>query len=116
MKETDIQKACLEYLKLRGIFVWRNNTTGIFDSKTGQWRFHGMRGVADILGVLPQTVNVDGQSVTFGNLLAVEVKRPGNGHVSDHQQQFLDEVNKRGGVGFVVTSVSELESKLTEFV
>lgn len=63
-------------------------------------RFVGLRGVADILGVL-QT----------GRFLAVEVKRPG-GKTSQEQDRFLDRVASLGGVACCVSSVEELEEDL----
>ncbi len=99
--ESAIVKAVLDYLRLRGIFAWRNNTTGIFDPTRKVFRtFHGLKGVSDVLGLL------DG-----GRLLAVEVKRPG-GKVSAEQAEFIDAVNRRGGLAFVATGIGDVMKAL----
>jgi hypothetical protein len=89
-------KACLDYLALRGVFAWRSNNTGIWDAKKRCWRFHGMKGVSDIHGVL------DG-----GRFLAIECKE-GQGRLTDEQLCYLAHVNALGGLGLVVRSVGEL--------
>ena len=80
-------------------------------------RFVGLKGVSDILGILPQTVRVEGdpRPVTFGNLLAVETKRPGE-KLRPDQVEFLRRVNEQGGVGLCVQSVRELEEKLKAYL
>jgi hypothetical protein len=98
--ERDIQKACLRYLDLKGIFAWRQNTAGVYNPKTDSYRFHGLRGVSDILGCLPD-----------GKLLAVEVKQPGNKPTPD-QNSFLNNVAERGGIACCVHSVDELADDL----
>lgn len=97
--ETDIVRGCLELLALRGLFAWRNNTTGVFDPTTKRFRkFTGKKGVSDILGIIGP-----------GRLLAVECKRPGQ-YPTPEQRAFLAEVNANGGLGVVVRSVGELEA------
>ena len=82
----------------------------------GYRRFVGLRGVSDILGILPQRAEVVGEGmVRFGNLLAVEVKRPGE-KPRPEQTAFLEGVNGLGGVGLCVHSVGELEARLRPFL
>jgi hypothetical protein len=115
MLERDIQRACLDYLSYRGIFAWRNNNVGICDPRTGAFRFHGLRGVSDILGIFPQTVDTVGHGrQIFGNFLAIEVKQPGKKPTAD-QQAFLDAISQRGGIGICVHSVEELEQALAAY-
>jgi hypothetical protein len=95
-------KACLDYLALRGVFAWRSNNTGIWDAKKRCWRFHGLKGVSDIHGVL------DG-----GRFLAVECKE-GRGQLTEEQRYYLAIVNELGGLGLVVCSVGELIGALDE--
>lgn len=103
MKETEIVRACLDYLKLKGIFCWRQNQAAVPLPNGGFRRFVGLRGVADILGVLPK-----------GRFLAVEVKRPKVGKLSPEQDAFLDHVTELGGFACYVTSVDELAQDLKE--
>jgi hypothetical protein len=89
-RETDITKAIFKELRAMNCFCWKH--WGGPMSK---------RGVADILGVLPG-----------GRFLAIEVKA--NGHKpTAHQEKFLEDVSKKGGVAFVARSVDEVREILT---
>jgi hypothetical protein len=99
--ETALVRACLELLSLRKIFAWRNNTTGVFDPSRMKFRrFTGLKGVSDILGILPG-----------GRLLAVECKMNGN-VLTNSQDAFIREVNARGGLALCVYNVGDLDELL----
>lgn len=104
VKETEIVRACLDYLAARKIFAWRQNQGAIPTAHGGFRRFVGLRGVSDILGILPGGT---------GRFLAIEVKRPG-GRTSPEQETFLANVTALGGVACVAHSVDELEADLKE--
>ena len=70
--------------------------------------------MSDILGILPQTVDLQGEKVTFGNFLAIEVKRPGE-PLREEQEIFLQEVRDRGGIGLCVRSLADLEREMKSF-
>ncbi len=112
-KETDLVRACLEWLALHRVKAWRMNNTGIFDPARKVFRtFHGLAGVSDILGILPQTARMaDGGEEVFGVFLAVEVKRPGEA-LRPEQDAFLSDIRARGGVGVCVRSLDDLEVQL----
>ena len=116
-RESDVLSACLQWLQMKGVWCWRQNQGAIPLAGGGYRRFVGLKGVADILGILPQTVRVVGDEgpVTFGNLLAVETKRQGE-NPRPEQEEFLRQVNERGGVGVCVRSVGELEEVLTPYL
>ena len=114
MLERNIQRACLDWLKAKGIFAWRQNQAAVPLAGGGFRKFNGLRGVSDILGILPQTVSIDGKPETFGNFLAIEVKQPGKKPTID-QEAFLTRVNDLGGVGIVVHSLDELEAELGQY-
>jgi hypothetical protein len=97
--EGAVVKACLEYLKLRGAYVWRNNT-GALKDKNNRPVFFGKVGSSDILGVLPG-----------GKFIAVECKAQ-NGRLSDHQIEFLNEIERMGGVAVIAKSVDDIEKTL----
>lgn len=102
--ESDILTACMEFLKLSGIFAFRVNCGAIASEHKGKrrfLRFTGINGVSDILGVLPES----------GRMLAVETKRPGR-KPTPEQAAFLDAVNRSGGLAFVAHSVDELIAAL----
>lgn len=103
--ESEILRVCLEYLRLRGVFCWRQNqgaVTAEYQGRKRFLRFAGADGIADILGVLSPS----------GRLLAVEVKRPGR-QPTAQQQGFLDAVRRQGGLAVCVHSLAELEAALT---
>ena len=97
--EDAVLKSCLEYLDIRGIYHWRQNTGAL---KVGN-RFvrFGIPGVSDILGILPD-----------GRFLAVECKRPKGGVLSPCQKDFLGNIQRNGGVAIVAHSASELHEEL----
>jgi hypothetical protein len=99
--ESDVLSACLLLLRLRGVFAWRSNNVGVYDPVRKCHRsFRGLKGVADILGV------VDG-----GRILACEVKGL-RGRLTEEQDHFLAQVRVKGGVALVVKDVRELEAEL----
>lgn len=116
-KETDLVRACLDWLALHRVKAWRMNNTGIFDPvKKIHRRFHGLRGVSDILGILPQRVRLAGGEIeTFGNFLAVEVKKPGE-KPRPEQETFLQDIRAAGGIAVCVHSLAELEEQLRPFL
>ncbi|MDZ7699501.1 MAG: VRR-NUC domain-containing protein [Deltaproteobacteria bacterium] len=61
----------------------------------------GRRGVSDIVGCLPGS----------GRMICVEVKTD-RGRVTEYQQQFIEDVNRSGGLGFVARSVEDVRDKL----
>jgi hypothetical protein len=97
--EGAVVKACLDYLKLRGAYVWRNNTGALRD-KTNRPVFFGKVGSSDIVGLLPG-----------GRFIAVECKAPG-GRPSGRQLQFLNEIERMGGLAVIARSVEDLEKSL----
>jgi hypothetical protein len=104
MKEADVLKSVLEYLKLRGILAWRMNTGAgvLVDGARHASRFvrFGFPGCADILGVLDD-----------GRFLAIEVKSD-TGRASKEQLIFLAEVAKRGGVAFIARGIEDVDAHL----
>jgi Holliday junction resolvase len=89
MKETEISASIIRELRARGCFVWKH-WSGPLSKK----------GVADILGVLPD-----------GRFLAVEVKQP-TGRLTWEQEGFIEVINKHGGLAFVARSVEEVRQRL----
>ena len=95
MKETDIQRAILEYLALRKVFHWRNNS-GAYKTATGGFIRYGTLGSPDIM------------CCVNGNLVGLEVKQPG-GRQSDHQKAFEAGLLAAGGRYHVVHSIDEVQ-------
>ncbi len=98
-KENVVLSQCLEYLKLVGVFAWRNNTGACKIGK--RYITFGYVGSSDILGILPN-----------GQFLAVECKREKGGRLSDKQKEFLNRINENRGFAICVNSLCDLQSKL----
>ena len=98
-KESEIKKAILQYLALRGVFAFTVHTTGVPRGNGVMWKNYSA-GVSDILGVMKG-----------GRFIAIEVKTP-KGKASDKQKQFLLNVIDKGGLGFFASSVDCVKSIL----
>mgnify|MGYP001559777725 CR=1 FL=1 len=98
MKESHIQKAILDYLKLKGILCFKHRNVGIYKKDTGKYipLAYGEKGIADILGCTPD-----------GRFIACEVKVPGK-KPSPDQVVFLDKVKKQGGIAILAYSLDDV--------
>ena len=98
--ERDVQRAVLALLHIhpKVSFAFRQNS-GQMQRGDRKVRF-AFKGCSDVLGML-----------TDGRFLAVEIKRPG-GKPTPAQQAFIDNVNRHGGLGLVVSSVQEIDEAL----
>lgn len=97
--EADIQRVCLDWLRLFGAVVIRVNSGGF---KVGDRfvRANSEPGCSDALVCLPG-----------GLFCAIEFKRPG-GKLTEKQKSFLDSVTAMDGLGIVVRSLDELRAAL----
>lgn len=98
--ETALVHACLDLLRMRGCFVWRQNSGGVratYKGKSRFFRFNHATGCSDIIGMMPD-----------GRFLAVECKLPGK-LLTTHQAAFLDAVRATGGVALVATCLRDLD-------
>lgn len=85
--ETQIKKACLQYLKV----------------KYGQ-RFYFVNIIGG-LGIRPGTP--DTLACLNGRFIAIEFKNGDMGRVTDYQEQALFDINQAGGIGVVIRSVDQ---------
>jgi hypothetical protein len=102
-------RSCLQLLQLHGIFCWRQNQGAIPRAGGGYRKFVGLKGVSDIIGVVP----FKPMNEVYGIFFAVEVKKPG-GRLSKHQKAFLRNVTENGGLAVCVDDVKQLEAWLKE--
>jgi hypothetical protein len=102
LKEGDILRQIMAYLKANRIYSWRQNTGGVPLGDGKGFRPAATRGVPDIIGILPG-----------GRMLAIEVKSE-KGRITPEQESFLDEINRNGGVAFVARSLDHVVSTLRE--
>lgn len=94
----------LTTLNLCGVFSWRNNTSGFFDTKKKMFRkaHDQLNGVSDILGIFPD-----------GKFLAIEIKTV-NDKLSIEQLDFLENIKKKNGISIVARSVDDVLKVLQE--
>ena len=116
-REYIVQREILEYLhtpRLKDVcYVWRNQSTGVFDPISGTFRMNKglgrINGVSDILGILGSAVIGADGSLGLGRLLAIEVKST-KGKATSDQLAFLLHITNRGGLGFIARSVEDVEA------
>ena len=98
IKESQIQKAIMDYLKRKKILCFKHRNVGIYKQATKSYipLAYGEKGISDIIGCLPD-----------GRFLAIEVKRPGN-KPSIEQADFLARVNAMGGLGLIAYSIDDV--------
>lgn len=102
VKESEIQKAILDYLHLKRILAFKHRNVGIYKKSTDRYipLSYGEKGISDIIGCLPD-----------GRFLAIEVKKPG-GKPSPEQVAFLERVNVNGGLGILAYGLEEVIQKV----
>lgn len=95
--EHDIQTAIFQYLSLKKIFCWRNNT-GAIKTQHGFLRF-GAVGSPDIF------------AVREGKIYGIEVKSEA-GKLSPGQQDWGERFSSSGGVYIVARSIDDVAKSL----
>lgn len=111
VREAPILAAILEYLAIRQVYAWRQNSGAVkLADKTGKTRFvrFGFPGCSDIIGVIGHEI-----PEWEGRPLAIEVKSP-TGKATMEQLVFLGEIAKRGGLAFIARSVEDVERELAK--
>lgn len=102
--ERDVVRSCINLLKMYGVMGWRCNNAGIrVGEGNTRYAFHGMKGIPDIIAILPPT----------GHFLGIECKAPG-GKQSDNQLEFEANCVKAGGTYLLVDDVQKLADYLSE--
>lgn len=99
-KESDLKAQILSYLCFRKIFAWPQRNVGVWNVRTGHYIPSQIKGIPDVLGILPG-----------GRFLGIEVKRPGN-YPTPHQAAFLMRIREAGGIAFIAHSVLDVEKNL----
>jgi hypothetical protein len=94
MKESYVQRQILDYLALKRIFHYRNNSGAFVDSQKHFYRF-GAVGSPDIVCVI------------HGQYVGIEVKAPKGGQ-SDHQKEFQKQLEAAGGRYILAYSLDDV--------
>ena len=99
-----VTDAIINYLTMIGWFVWRNNTTGVWDAKQQIYLLNKKQksGVPDILGM-----DWNGRSV------AVEIKC--TGRLTAEQTMFAAETLARGGFYCIATNIYDVINTMRFF-
>ena len=100
IKESEVQRVLLDYLKAKRIFHYRNNSgamAGNYKGKKCFMRF-GAMGSPDIVSVIK------------GQYVGIEVKGTG-GKQSDHQKEFQENLERAGGKYLLVYSLEDFITK-----
>lgn len=98
IREKAVLAACLQLLRMRGIFHLRNNTGATRIG--GRYIRFGAPGSPDIIACIN------------GVFVGIEVKRPGGGKLSEAQEAVQDALQRAGGTYLVVRDVSDLNTAL----
>lgn len=100
MSEREIQQNILiSFGSLPDLRIWRNNT-GSIKTPDGRFVTFGLKGSADILGIM-----------RGGRFLAIEVKTA-TGRQSEHQKNFQNMIEAFGGVYILARSVEDVKRRL----
>jgi hypothetical protein len=97
MKEIDIQKQILDYLALKRVFHYRQNSGGLGGEHKGKKWFvrFGALGAPDIICVIK------------GQYVGIEIKNE-KGKQSDHQRVFQQKLEKAGGFYLLARSLEDV--------
>ena len=90
MKESDLQKSIIDYLRLKKYVVVKFSSVGIYDKRSGTYIPQSQKGVSDLLACSPE-----------GKFFAIEVKKDKYSKPSEYQLTFIESINKNNGVAFV---------------
>jgi len=102
VKESPVLKAVDEYLWAKQIPHYRINS-GALKTPSGGFVKFGAKGMSDYYAIGPAGISI-----------WIECKRPVGGVLSAAQKEFLDCINRNGGIGIVVNSIESLEQQLKE--
>ncbi|MBI4128625.1 MAG: VRR-NUC domain-containing protein [Parcubacteria group bacterium] len=105
--EANLQRAILQLLALKQIPAWRVNTQGVplhGPGREGRFRPSPNRGMADIIGILPD-----------GRFFAIEVKSP-RGKVTAEQEIFLGTIRAYGGSAIVARDIEKVVQWISQWI
>ena len=104
--ESDLVRACLEYLSAKGIMAWRNNQGSFAFESKGRRRYFkaGAPGSGDIFAILPG-----------GRFLSIECKAP-KGRISEAQAEWETRVSMAGAAAMVVRGLDTLDLFITDLL
>ena len=85
-----------------GCAAWRQNNIAVPDGKGGFRKFHGKKGVSDVIGILP-----------WGQFIGVEIKT-GNDKLSKDQEAFKKLIIEKKGIYLVAKEYASFYNEFSE--
>lgn len=103
VKESEVQRAILDYLGYGHVFHYRNNSGAMMSTYKGKERFmrFGALGSPDIIAVVG------------GRYIGIEVKGTG-GRQNENQKEFQRQLEKAGGMYILASSVEDVDKGLND--
>jgi len=105
VSESEVIREVKEVIRITGLKLQRINT-GCFAIGEGRTKRFIKTAEAG-------TLDFEGYD-NHGRHVGIECKRPIGGRLSDEQAARIDDINRKGGIAFVVTSGNEALEKLRE--
>ena len=105
VSESEVIREVKEVIRITGLKLQRINT-GCFAIGEG-------RSKRFIKTAEAGTLDFEGYD-NRGRHVGIECKRPVGGRLSDEQEARIDDINRKGGIAFVVTSGNEALEKLRQ--
>ena len=101
--EVALRRRICAWLRFHGALVWVHDSVGIWDPTKKTFRRnvdpYRRKGVSDILGIWK------------GKFVAIEVKIKGR-YATKEQEEFIEDVNKSGGIGLIAYSLEMVQERL----
>ena len=110
-KETPIVKRIQIEASKVGARLFRNNN-GALQNNRGEWITYGLgKGTADLVGWLPVNITPEMVGSVMAVFVACEVKTE-TGKLTEEQKNFIDVINRAGGIAFMARSDQEAVANL----
>jgi Holliday junction resolvase len=93
--ERDVQRACIDLLRIKGWACYRINNGAVYNAKSGAWVYHGTPGVCDLI------------AFKQGKALYIECKSS-TGKPTADQLKFLALADGSKAQAVVIKDISEL--------
>jgi len=119
--EAPVLKRVMMRASQLGLRLLRNNR-GLFKTLDSNRKVRAgleAEGASDLIGIKTITITEDMVGMEIGIFLAVEVKKPGwkkpTTPTEKEQQNFIDQIIRRGGIAFFINDHEALEEKIESF-
>ncbi len=94
MKEQQIQKQVIDYLRMSGWFVWKNNNAATYKQNTGKYIPAQTKGISDLT------------AIKNGFVIFIEIKTA-TGKLSNAQKEFSINIEKNNGNYWICRNITD---------